>query len=294
VAAGPRNADIASRLDEVAALLETQAANPYRVEAYRRAAAMLRALPRSVADIAARQGLAGLETLPGVGASLARTIYQLATTGRLPMLARLRGESDPVELLASMPGIGKVTAQRIHDALAVDTLEELEAAAHDGRVTAAVGIRGKRLAGLRDALASRLGKMRGAGSLASAPLPVAEILAIDREYRAAARAGALPTIVPRRFNPEQKAWLPVMHVVHGERHYTALFSNTARAHSAGMTRDWVIVYADGPAGERQFTVVTASHGPLEGQRVVRGREAECLAYYAGTRRDAAVPAVRHA
>jgi putative hydrolase len=68
----------------------------------------------------------------------------------------------------------------------------------------------------------------------------------------------------------------VLHTQRGARHYTALFSNTPRAHRLGTTRDWVVVYLDGPQ-EGQWTVVTARGGPLAGERVVRGREAACLA-----------------
>lgn len=53
--AGPENAWLAAKLEEVAELLETQAANPFRVRAYRRAAAALRRHPEGVsAPLAAR------------------------------------------------------------------------------------------------------------------------------------------------------------------------------------------------------------------------------------------------
>ena len=68
----------------------------------------------------------------------------------------------------------------------------------------------------------------------------------------------------------------MLHTRRGSRRYTALYSNTARAHRAGKTRDWVIIYFyDGDHHERQCTVVTETRGPLAGSRVVRGREAEC-------------------
>ena len=57
---------------------------------------------------------------------------------------------------------------------------------------------------------------------------------------------------------------------------TALFSNTALAHQLGRTGDWVVIYFNREGGtEHQRSVVTETRGPLEGQRVVRGREAEC-------------------
>jgi hypothetical protein len=111
---------------------------------------------------------------------------------------------------------------------------------------------------------------------------VAEILDVDREYRAGAAKDSLPKIAPRRFNPSHEAWLPVLHTHRGDRHYTALFSNTAHAHELGRTRDWVVLYFDGHGVERQCTVITAERGPMRGRRIVRGREPECLEHYEKT------------
>ncbi len=112
--------------------------------------------------------------------------------------------------------------------------------------------------------------------------PVAELLAVDRQYREQAARGDLPTIAPRRFNPEGEAWLPVLHVTRDGRHYTALYSNTALAHELDRTRDWVVLFFyDADHVEGQHTIVTETHGPLAGRRVVRGREAECIAHYSG-------------
>ena len=193
------------------------------------------------------------------------------------MLERLRGESDPVKLLASVPGIGRTFADRLYRELGLETLEELEAAAHDGRLEQIAGIGHKRLAGIRDSLAHRLARVRPpAGTTGLGIPPVDEVLDVDREYREKARAGSLTTIAPRRFNPAHEAWLPILHTQRGDRHYTALFSNTALAHQLGRTHDWVVVYWDDGRGERQGTVVTAERGPLEGRRVVRGREGELV------------------
>jgi DNA polymerase/3'-5' exonuclease PolX len=105
------NLEIAQRLEEVAQLLDEQGANPYRVQAYRNAAQTLPQLDRPITEILQHNGMDGLLQLPGIGESLAHSIHALATTGRLPMLERLRGESDPVALLASVPSIGKVLNQ---------------------------------------------------------------------------------------------------------------------------------------------------------------------------------------
>lgn len=272
------NSQVAERLAEVARILEAQGANIFRVGAYRRAAAMLRGLERPLDEIVKHEGIEGLEKLPGIGETLARFIHQLVITGRLPMLDRLRGESDPITVLRTVPGIGRVTGHRLYEELGIETLEELEAAAHDGRLKNILGE--KRLAGIRDSLAARLGRVRAPTLWRAIGQPsVGQILDVDEEYRTKAAEDVLPKIAPRRFNPEHEKWLPILHTNRGRRHYTALFSNTPRAHQLNKISDWVVIYYDRGDGERQGTVITATHGPLAGKRIVRGREAECLDYY---------------
>jgi DNA polymerase/3'-5' exonuclease PolX len=73
----PLNAQVAARIDEVAGILEDKGANLYRVRAYRRAADTLRRLDQPVGELLAERGLPGLEELPGIGESLARSIREL-------------------------------------------------------------------------------------------------------------------------------------------------------------------------------------------------------------------------
>jgi predicted flap endonuclease-1-like 5' DNA nuclease len=281
-AEGPApNSEVARHLDEVALLLEQQDASPFRVRAYRTAAATVRTLPVSVAALYHDVGLDGLEQIPGVGRAIARAIRDLLIRGRLPLLDHLRGEADPEALLATIPGIGPAFAERLHQQLGIETLEALELAAHDGRLAVLDGFGPKRLAMVTAALAQRLGRVRHEPDSGATPPPVAELLEVDREYRDQADAGRLPTIAPRRFNPGHRSWLPVLHQVRGPRHYTALYSNTARAHHLNRTHDWVVIYSDGDREEHQATVVTARTGPLAGHRIVRGREPECAAFYRG-------------
>ena len=272
------NAEVAERLEEVAQILEEQGANPFRVRAYRRAAATVRNLPTPADALFEQGGLAALEALSGIGPSLARSIAHLVTGGRLPMLDRLRGETDPVELLETVPGIGRTTAERLHHDLGIDTLEELEAAAHDGRLSSIGGFGTKRLAGVRQSLAQRLGRVRRERPAHDVP-PVAELLDVDAEYRGKAATAALQKIAPRRLNPEHRAWLPILHTHRGNRHYTALYSNSPRAHDLGMTLDWVILYVEDAGHEGQWTVITARYGTLASRRIVRGRELECASHY---------------
>jgi predicted flap endonuclease-1-like 5' DNA nuclease len=272
------NQELAAKLERVAALLDAQGANLFRVAAYRRASETVRQLGTPLINIVRHEGPGALDDLPGIGPQLARTLADAVLSGRLAMLERLEGTLDPEAILRTVPGIGPRLAERLHHELGIATLEELELAAHDGRLTALAGIGPRRGAGIAAALGSRLARPRGGGR-AGEPPPVAELLDVDAEYRRKAGAGELAMITPRRFNPKHEAWLPVLHAVREPRHYTALFSNTARAHQLGTTQDWVVVYVDGGKGEQQYTVVTAHSGSLRGKRVVRGRELECERHY---------------
>lgn len=271
------NQAIAAKLDEMADLLEQQGANPYRVSAYRRAARVVAGHPVSVAGIGIEKGPEGLDELPGIGRGIALAIDELLRTGRWRQLERLQGSLDPAQVFQSVPGLGPGLARRIHDELDIDTLADLELAAHDGRLDQVPGIGPRRVNMIAAALAQMLqrrpaGRRRAPG----AEPPVEVLLDVDREYREKAAAGRLRKIAPRRFNPDGTAWLPILHTQRDDWSFTALFSNTARAHEPGTTDDWVVIYFHTDhAGESQRTVVTETRGRLAGERVVRGREAEC-------------------
>ena len=270
------NTQAAEIFRECAEILRHQAANPFRINAYVRAANVLESLQDDVRELLAEEGIDGLVKLPGIGKGLAAAIDEIARTGRLSQLDRLRGEASPETLFQSLPGIGPRLAHDIHDSLHIDTLEALETAAHDGSLLAVPGIGERRAAAIRAGVAAALG--RGQATRRShGPVPeVRLLLDVDAEYRRKAGAGELPKIAPRRFNPEGKAWLPILHAEREGWHFTALFSNTARAHDLGRTHDWVVIYFyDDEHREAQCTVVTETHGAMKGERVVRGREAEC-------------------
>lgn len=272
------NRAAAEILRHCAELLRQQRANPFRVNAYLRAAKTLETLPIDAREILRTSGIEGLTALPHIGAGLASAIDEIARTGSLAQLDRLRGSTDPETLLRIVPGVGPTLARAFHDELQIDSLEDLEVAAHDGRLEVLRGVGPRRAAAIRASLATLLGRTRPQRTPDGPAPTVATLLAVDAEYRRAAAAGSLPTIAPRRFNPEHKAWLPILHTERDGWHFTALFSNTARAHELGRTSDWVIIYFyDGDHREGQNTVVTETHGPFTGRRVVRGREAESAA-----------------
>lgn len=276
------NHRIADRLAEAADLLEQQHANAFRVAAYRRAADTVRSLKQDLQALLEDGDVAGLIDLPGIGDSLARAIAEMVRSGRWMQLERLRGTVSPEQLFQSIPGIGPKLAEQIHHELDAESLEELEAACHDGRLERLPGIGARRTAMLRAALAEHLARTRrwSPGPNSAVQPSIAMVLDVDREYRDKARRGSLQRIAPKRFNPKGEAWLPILHTERGDWHFTTLFSNTARAHELQRTDDWVVVYFHSDSEpEGQHTIVTETRGSLIGKRVVRGRERECRLYH---------------
>ena len=281
-----KNDEIAAILEKVADLLEAQHASVYRIRAYRRAAQTVRSREMPIADLVERDEADGLESLPGIGKSIAAAIREIVETGRLRQLERLEGEVSPQELFATIPGIGESLAKRIESQLHIESLEDLEAAAHDGRLETVPGFGPRRARSIRESLESRLRFSAGRRPVSredsneraeKPPIPV--LLEMDRIYRERSAQGTLRKIAPRRFNPERRAWLPVLHRESEGWSLTAMYSNTARAHQLGRTNDWVVIYYERDGVEGQCTVVSEHSGALAGRRVIRGREAECERYY---------------
>jgi hypothetical protein len=271
------NRIIAKKLLDYANFLEGREANLYRVRAYRRAADTVQSLDRPVKEILAEEGRNGLEALPGIGRHLSYTLDGLVTTGEFRTHDNEEGHIDPEQLLTSLPGVGPHLARRIHERLGIDTLEELERAAHEGRLRE-LGIGSKRLRGLIDALSGRLRRFRLTEPVVGEP-SVADLLAVDAEYREQADQTMLPLLAPRRFNPKREPWLPLLKTTrHGWR-CRALYSNTALANRLRQTRDWVVIYFDDGQTSGQRTIVTETRGDLRGRRVVRGRERESRQHY---------------
>jgi hypothetical protein len=287
------NEQVAAALDEIAHLLELQLANPFRIAAYKSAAGTISKLSPPLQELFGHGGIAALQELPGIGESIGRSIAKLLRTGRLPRLERLQRELIAQDELTALPGVGPELAERIRQNLRVETLSDLAAAAYDGRLDRVPGMGRKRMRAIRETLANRFG--RGLDERPYTPVrpdeepPIAELLDLDTQYREQAEAGTLQRTAPRQYNPTGAAWLPVMHAERDSRHYTVLYSNSARAHQLAATRDWVVIYRGDRGQHGQWTVVTASYGPLRGRRIVRGREPDCRRHYEQVRSQLFLP-----
>ena len=127
------NAEIADRLASLAQLLSTQKENPYKVKAYRRAAAHIRNLPESLDEMVRREE--DLTQFSGIGAAIASAIREIVTTGTLTKLERLRGEATPaVAELSAHPRLDPRRVMRVYKKLNISSLSELRQRIESGEV----------------------------------------------------------------------------------------------------------------------------------------------------------------
>lgn len=147
------NEEIAAAFDEMADLLDIQGESIFRVRAYRRAALVIRTLPRQLAEM---HGVEEFDALPGIGPDLAAKIGELLRTGHLRALDIARRKVPPgVRELLTLPALGPVRVRALLTGLRVRGVEDLRRALDTGKVAGLRGFGPKIRAGLSEALAQK-------------------------------------------------------------------------------------------------------------------------------------------
>jgi len=147
------NPEIARTLEEVADILEIQNANPFRVRAYRNAVRTVETVTVPLRRWVEERR--PLTDLPGIGKEMAGHIQEMVETGTLGFRDELLAEvpRSLIELMR-LPGLGPKKARKIWDDLKIGSVDELEAAAKEGRIAALPGFGAKSqekiLAGIAD------------------------------------------------------------------------------------------------------------------------------------------------
>lgn len=129
---------VATKLREIAALLELQGAKPFRARAYQRGAVVVEGLadPQFESLVTGQR----LSELPNIGPALSRVIAELALTGALPLLESLRSEfPQAVVALSELPALSVDRARALHEALHLSSLDELAEACRKGEVRKVFG-----------------------------------------------------------------------------------------------------------------------------------------------------------
>ncbi|HET9477703.1 MAG TPA: helix-hairpin-helix domain-containing protein [Pyrinomonadaceae bacterium] len=147
------NQEIARRFYRLSALMEIRGDDPFRLRSYRNAAEAIEVWPTPLKEIAEKEGLAGLQEIPGVGKAIAGKVIDLLERGTFDAWERLTAETPETVLdLTEIPGIGPKTAALLHQRFKVSSLPELKAFVAGGGLEMVDGIGPKTEERIKEAL----------------------------------------------------------------------------------------------------------------------------------------------
>jgi len=148
------NEAIARRFHRLAALMEIRGDDPFRLRSYRNAAEAIEVWPTPLKEIADAEGVAGLQTIPGVGKAIAGKVIELLERGSFDAWDRLTAETPETILdLLEIQGIGPKTAAMLHQKFKVSSLDELKKFVDGGGLDLVDGIGPKTAEKIKETLA---------------------------------------------------------------------------------------------------------------------------------------------
>jgi len=129
-----KNQEIAQILYEIADFLEMEGV-PFKPFAYQKAALALESLEKDVEEIYKREGMKGIENIPGVGKSIALKIVEYLKTGRIKYHQQFK-KKYPVDIkeLTQVEGLGPKMVRDLYKYLKIKNLKDLEKAAKAGKI----------------------------------------------------------------------------------------------------------------------------------------------------------------
>jgi DNA polymerase (family 10) len=138
------NKAIALRFSRLAALMEIRGDDPFRLRSYRNASEAIEVWPTPLKQIAAEEGAAGLQSIPGVGKAIAGKVLELLEKGTFDAWERITAETPATVLdLMEIPGIGPKTAALLHQKFKVSSLDQLRTFVEEGGLEMVDGIGAK-------------------------------------------------------------------------------------------------------------------------------------------------------
>jgi DNA polymerase (family 10) len=147
------NAEIARRFHRLSALMEIRGDDPFRLRSYRNAAEAIEVWPTPLKEIAEKEGVAGLQEIPGVGKAIAGKVMDLLDRGTFDAWERLIAETPETVIdLTEVHGIGPKTAALPHQRFKVSSLPELKAFVAGGGLDMVDGIGPRTAEKIKEAL----------------------------------------------------------------------------------------------------------------------------------------------
>jgi DNA polymerase (family 10) len=134
-----KNQEVAQILFEIGEFLELQEI-PFKPQAYQQAAIAIDNMEEDILDLYKREGIKGLEKVPGVGKSIAEKIEEFLKTGKIKYIKELK-KSTPIDLeqLTKVEGLGVKRIKKLWKELGVRNLKDLEKALDDHKIAPLFG-----------------------------------------------------------------------------------------------------------------------------------------------------------
>ena len=126
--------DVIRLLEKIAVYMELNLENPFKVSAYRKAAASLETDGRTLDEIP------DFSALKGIGKGTNEVIAEFVETGESTVLKELEDKvPNGLIRMLKLPTLGPKKIAKIHDTLSISTLEDLKAACEEQKVSALPG-----------------------------------------------------------------------------------------------------------------------------------------------------------
>ena len=126
--------DVIRLLEKIAVYMELNLENPFKVSAYRKAAASLETDGRTLDEIP------DFSALKGIGKGTNEVIAEFVETGESTVLKELENKvPNGLIRMLKLPTLGPKKIAKIHDTLSISTLEDLKAACEEQKVSALPG-----------------------------------------------------------------------------------------------------------------------------------------------------------
>lgn len=134
-------AEVAEILEQVGNLLELDGVSPFEARAYHNAARTIGMLDGDLAEMV-RDG--AIARVPGLGKTLVARVTELVTTGHLALYDELLAKVPPgLRQMLRISGLGPKRVRQVYEALGIDTLAALRAAAEGGEIAKLAGFGAK-------------------------------------------------------------------------------------------------------------------------------------------------------
>jgi DNA polymerase (family X) len=147
------NEQLARRLYRLSALMEIRGDDPFRLRSYRNAAEAIETWPTPLSQILKKEGVEGLQSIPGVGKAIAGKIVDLLDRGTFDAWERITAETPESVLdLLEIPGIGPKTAALLHQKFKVSSMKDLKKFVEGGGLEMVDGIGPKTAERIKESL----------------------------------------------------------------------------------------------------------------------------------------------